>query len=145
MPELARSIVSRLRQLVGDRRHSKRLKVRLPFSLSLASLTRNLNGTKRVNSVEGHTLDLSPNGLALVVPAITLGEHHLVGENRSLSIKLELPGGPVDMQVMPVRYQSLDEHETETGYLIATRIVSMSDEDRAKFVNYASTLPRAKD
>jgi len=49
------------------------------------------------------------------------------------------------MQVMPVRYQSLDEHETETGYLIATRIVSMSDEDRAKFVNYASTLPRAKD
>ncbi len=145
MPELARSIVSRLRQLVGDRRHSKRLKVRLPFSLSLASLTRNLNGTKRVNSVEGHTLDLSPNGLALVVPAITLGEHHLVGENRSLSIKLELPGGPVEMQVMPVRYQSLDEHETETGYLIATRIVSMSDEDRAKFVNYASTLPRAKD
>ena len=144
MPELARSIVSRLRQLVGDRRHSKRLKVRLPFSLSLASLTRNLNGTKRVNSVEGHTLDLSPNGLALVVPAITLGEHHLVGENRSLSIKLELPGGPVEMQVMPVRYQSLDEHETETGYLIATRIVSMSDEDRAKFVNYASTLPRAK-
>jgi len=145
MPELARSIVSRLRQLVGDRRHSKRLKVRLPFSLSLASLTRNLNGTKRVNSVEGHTLDLSPNGLALVVPAITLGEHHLVDENRSLSIKLELPGGPVEMQVMPVRYQSLDEHETETGYLIATRIVSMSDEDRAKFVNYASTLPRAKD
>ena len=145
MPELARSIVSRLRQLVGDRRHSKRLKVRLPFSLSLASLTRNLNGTKRVNSVEGHTLDLSPNGLALVVPAITLGEHHLVGENRSLSIKLQLPGGPVEMQVMPVRYQSLDEHETETGYLIATRIVSMSDEDRAKFVNYASTLPRAKD
>ena len=145
MPELARSIVSRLRQLVGDRRHSKRLKVRLPFSLSLASLTRNLNGTKRVNSVEGHTLDLSPNGLALVVPAITLGEHHLVGENRSLSIKLELPGGPVEMQVMPVRYQSLDEHETETGYLIATRIVSMSDEDRAKFVNYSSTLPRAKD
>ncbi len=144
MPELARSIVSRLRQLVGDRRHSKRLKVRLPFSLSLASLTRNLNGTKRVNSVEGHTLDLSPNGLALVVPAITLGEHHLVGENRSLSIKLELPGGPVEMQVMPVRYQSLDEHETETGYLIATRIVSMSDEDRAKFVNYSSTLPRAK-
>ena len=144
MPELARSIVSRLRKLVGDRRHSKRLKVRLPFSLSLASLTRNLNGTKRVNSVEGHTLDLSPNGLALVVPAITLGEHHLVGENRSLSIKLELPGGPVEMQVMPVRYQSLDEHETETGYLIATRIVSMSDEDRAKFVNYASTLPRAK-
>jgi len=144
MPELARSIVSRLRQLVGDRRHSKRLKVRLPFSLSLASLTRNLNGTKRVNSVEGHTLDLSPNGLALVVPAITLGEHHLVGENRSLSIKLELPGGPVEMQVMPVRYQSLDEHETETGYLIATRIISMSDEDRAKFVDYASTLPRAK-
>jgi hypothetical protein len=144
MPELARSIVSRLRQFVGDRRHAKRLKTRLPFSLSLASLTKNLNGTKRINSIEGHTMDLSPTGLALVVPAITLGEHHLVGENRTLNVKLELPVGPVEMQVTPVRYESLEEHDAETGYLIGVRIVGMPDEDRARFVNYVSTLPGQK-
>ncbi|HEY3040556.1 MAG TPA: PilZ domain-containing protein [Pyrinomonadaceae bacterium] len=144
MAELTRSIVSRLRQYVGDRRHQRRRKVRLPFNLSLVSLTRNLNGARRVSSVDGHTMDLSPNGLALIVPAITLGEHHLVGENRPLNVKLELPQGPVEMQVLPVRYESLEDHETETGYLIATRIFRMSDHDRAKFTEYVSSLPGQK-
>ena len=144
MAEFARAMVSRLRQLVGDRRHSRRRIVRLPFSLSLASTARSLNGTRRIISMEGHTLDLSPNGMSLITPKITLGEHHLVGENRGLNVKLELPLGPIQMQVMPVRYESLEEHETETGYLIGVRIVGMSDEDRAKFSKYVSTLSERK-
>ncbi len=94
--------------------------------------------------MEGHTLDISATGLALIVPAITLGEHHLVGENRSLNVKLQLPVGPIDLQVTPVRYESLDEHETETGYLIGVKILEMSAEDRAKFVEYVSTFPDRK-
>ncbi len=92
----------------------------------------------------GHTLDLSPNGLSLIIPKITLGEHHLVGENRSLNVKLELPVGPVEMQVMPIRYESLEEHETESGYLIGARIVGMADGDRQKFAEYVSSLPGRK-
>lgn len=90
--------------------------------------------------MEGHTLDVSPHGLSLIIPKITLGEHHLVGENRSLNVKLELPEGPVEMQVMPIRYESLEEHETESGYLIGARIVGMTDGDRAKFADYVSSL-----
>lgn len=140
MAELTRAIVSHLRQLVGDRRHSKRHNVRLPFTLAMASQTQTLNGTRRVSSLNGHTSDLSTTGLALIVPAITLGEHHLVGENRSLNVKLELPVGPVEMQVTPVRYESLEEHETETGYLIGARIAAMAEEDRAKFAAYVLSL-----
>jgi PilZ domain-containing protein len=140
MAEFTRSVVSRLRQYMGDRRHSPRYTIRLKFCLSLASPARMLNGNRRISSVEGHTLDIAESGLALVVPAITLGEHHLVGENRSLQVKLELPTGPVEMQVTPVRYERLDEHETETGYLIAVKIVTMSDEDRASFSDYVKTL-----
>jgi hypothetical protein len=140
MAELTRTIVSRLRQYVGDRRHSKRRDVRLRFCLSLISAAKPLNGTRRVSSIEGHTLDLGERGLALVVPAIRLGEHHLVGENRSLNVKLELPDGPVEMQVAPVRYESLEEHPTEAGYLIGARIVAMTEEDRAKFSEYLATL-----
>jgi hypothetical protein len=88
-----------------------------------------------------HTLDLSANGLALIVPQITLGEHHLVGENRSLNVELQLPGGPVEMQVAPVRYERLEDDEHETGYLIAVKIVWMADDDRAKFASYVSSLP----
>src|SRR5687768_11045606 len=138
MAEIARTIVSRLRQYLGDRRHLKRKKARLPFCLSLSSAVRSLNGTRRVSIMDGHTLDLSETGLSLIVPKITLGEHHLVGENRSLNVKLELPTGPVEMQVLPVRYESLEEHETETGYLIGVRIVTMPDEHRAQLCEYVA-------
>ncbi len=90
--------------------------------------------------MEGYTLDLCASGLALIVPAITLGEHHLVGENRNLNLKLELPVGPIALQVKPVRYESLEEHETGSGYRIGVQIVGMSDDDRAKFVKYVSML-----
>jgi hypothetical protein len=140
MAEFTRAIVSRLRQYMGDRRHSRRLNVRLLFRLSLTSPAKNLNGTRRIRSLEGHTLDLSEKGLALVVPAITLGEHHLIGENRSLNVELQLPGGPVEMQVAPVRYESLQEHKTETGYLIGVKIVAMPAEDRARFSEYIASL-----
>jgi hypothetical protein len=135
---------------MGDRRHSKRHNVRLSFTLAMASLakspspTKSLNGTRRISTLAGHTLDLSATGLALIVPAITLGEHHLVGENRSLNVKLDLPDGPVEMQVTPVRYESLDEHPTETGYLIGVQIAEMTDEDRAKFAAYVATLPQRR-
>ena len=144
MPELARTIVARLRQYVGDRRHSKRQRVCLNFSLSLSSNTKSLNGSRRVISMKGHTLDLSATGLALIVPHITLGEHHLVGENRLLDLNLELPDGPVELQAAPVRYERLEDDELETGYLIAAQIVSMPDSDRAKFSAYVAALQGSK-
>lgn len=138
--EFARSVVSRLRRFVGDRRRSPRQAVRLPFLISISGGAKNLNGTKRSSSIGGHTLDLSDSGLALVVPSIRLGEHHLVGENRSFTVKLDLPPGPVEMQVAPVRYEALDEDKNESGFLIGVKIVSMTDMDRAKFGDYVSEL-----
>lgn len=129
MPELARSLVSQLRRFVGDRRRSKRRKVQLPFSLTLSGAATGANGSRRSDSLRGHTLDVSSTGLALVVPAILLGEHHLIGENRRLKVRLELPNGPVEMQVIPIRYESLEDHKTETGYLIGVKIVEIADED----------------
>ena len=48
--------------------------------------------------------------------------------------------GPVEMQVVPVRYERFEEHHSEMGYLIAVKIVGMSDEDRARYAEYVSTL-----
>jgi PilZ domain-containing protein len=144
MAEFTRAIVSRLRQYVGDRRHSTRRNVRLEFRLSLASPTKNLNGTQRTSSMVGHTLDLSANGLALIVPAITLGDHHLVGENRSLSLRLELPAEPIGMQVTPVRYERLDDDASETGYLIGVKITRMDEDSRARYAEYVTNLLERK-
>lgn len=142
--ELARSFVSRLRRYVGDRRNSKRQKVRLAFTLSITSSAKSLDGTRQIKSLAGHTLDLSPNGMAIIVPTIRLGDQHLVGEHRSLNIKLELPSGSVEMKVTPIRYEALEEAESQAGYLMGVRITEMPEADRAKFTTFIETLTKQK-
>ncbi len=136
--EFARSIASRLRQYAGDRRHAKRAKVRLDFTLSLVGPALSSNGAKRVISIEGHTLDLSSTGLALIVPTIIVNEHHLVGENRNMFVKLELPDGPLDINVVPIRYERFEDHPTETGYWIGVKLGNVEPRDRARFSEYVS-------
>ncbi len=136
MTELARVIVSRLRQLIGDRRRAKRRHVRLPAIISLANRRISRNGSRHVATLNGHTLDLSTTGMALIVPAIRIGGQYLVGEERRLQLKLELPAGPIEMEVVAVRYESIEEHPTETGYLIGVRISDMSEKDRTRYNEY---------
>ena len=136
MAEFTRAVVSRMRQYVGNRRRARRYEVRLPFKLSLVSVSKNLNGMRRVSVMNGHTLDLSAHGLALIVPKITLDEHHLVGENRSFNISLELPDGAIDLKATPVRYERLEEDTNDTGYLIAVKITSMMDAYRERWDNF---------
>ncbi len=140
MSELVRSLVSHLRRFVGDRRQAKRQTARLAFTLSLVGPAAKLNGSRANAGLKGHTLDVSMNGLALIVPTILLGEHHLIGENRKLKVELELPQGPVAMKVLPLRYESLEEHKTETGYLIGVKIVEIAEPDRERFTNYVTGL-----
>jgi PilZ domain-containing protein len=139
MSELPRRIVSHLRRFIGNRRHSRRVRARLNFTLSLSDPRLSNNGSRRLPALDGHTLDVSSTGLALVVPAIRIGEHYLAGSDRRLHIKLELPGGPVELKVATVRYESFDD---ESGYLIGARIVEMTDSDRTTFEKYVSTLTR---
>jgi len=135
MSELPRRIVSQLRRFIGNRRRSKRVRARLSFTLSLADPRANTNGSRRLPTLNGYTLDVSTTGLALVVPAIRIGEHYLAGNDRRLHIKLDLPSGPVEMKVATVRYESLED---ESGYLIGSRIIEMSDSDRESFEKYVS-------
>jgi len=140
MSELPRRIVSHLRRFIGNRRRFKRVRVRLEFTLSLSDPRVNTNGFRRLPTLNGHTFDVSTSGLALIVPAIRIGEHYLAGEERRLYVKLELPSGPVEMKLTSVRYESLDEDHEETGYLIGARIVEMADADRATFNAYVNKL-----
>lgn len=143
MSELPRRIVSQLRRFIGNRRHSKRVRARLSFTLSLSDPRVSTNGARRLPALDGHTLDVSSTGLALIVPAIRIGEHYLAGDERKVYVKLQLPSGPVEMKVVTVRYENLEDG---TGYLIGARILEMSDADRASFENFtrsavSQTLP----
>jgi len=139
MSELPRRIVSQLRRFIGNRRRSKRVRARLAFRLSLSDTRVNSNGSRRLPTLDGYTLDVSVTGLALIVPAIRIGEHYLAGADRKLHIKLELPSGPIEMKVASVRYESLED---DTGYLIGARIVEMSDSDRKSFERYVANVAK---
>ena len=140
MSELPRRIVSTLRRFVGNRRHSRRVQARLNFTINLSDPRVRSNGHRRLPALDGHTLDISSTGLALIVPAIRIGEHYLAGEERKLFVKLELPSGPIEMKVATVRYESLEESREETGYLIGARIIEMADADRANYNAYIAQV-----
>jgi hypothetical protein len=135
MSELPRRIVSRLRRYIGNRRRHKRVDVNLSFTLSLSDIHISSNGSRRVPTLNGHTLDVSETGIALIVPAIRIGEHYLAGTDRTLHLNIELPDGPVALNVVPVRYEEHDD-----GYLIGARITSVSDSDRVRFESFLAKL-----
>ncbi len=142
MSEFLRSLLGRLRGYAGDRRNARR-SVRLPLSVSPVDTHKRTNGRRTLPTLEGYTKDISNNGLALVLPAIRIGEHYLVGEDRTLQIVLELPSGPIPMQAMSTRYERLDEGGSEHGYLIGVRITRISDQHRETLLAFIKKQPRA--
>jgi hypothetical protein len=83
--------------------------------------------------MEGYTRDVSIDGLALIVQAIRIGEHYLVGDDRTLLLVLELPIGPVQLKVIPLRYEGLED---DSGYLIGVRISEASETDLANYADF---------
>ena len=146
MPELIRSIASRLRELVGNRRRAPRYATHLEVGLALSvSISNTKSGTRDESQplkLAGYTRDISATGLALVMPAIRIGGQYITGENRTLEIMVKLPSGAIKVRATPVRYSPLDEEGADTGYLIGAQIVHMNDEDRARFDAYLRTLTR---
>jgi hypothetical protein len=137
MSELPRRLVSHLRRFIGNRRRSKRVRARVRFTLSLSDPRVGTNGSRRLPTLDGYTMDVSITGLALIVPAIRIGEHYLAGADRKLHVKLDLPSGPVEMKVVTVRYENLED---DSGYLIGARILEISDSDRASFEKYVAKV-----
>lgn len=136
MPERLRSIASRLRRLVADRRRAPRHKVRLSVLVSLLDAS----GTQPAN-VSGHTRDVSEDGLALILPIIRVGDRYLVGDAATLRITLRLPDANVRLYGTPVRYERLDEtQQQDRGFLVGIRLEQSSD--HTLLVDYLKTLEK---
>ena len=133
MPERLRTLVGRIREFAGDRRHMARHRVHLNVTVSPASPTK-ANG-RRPASLQGYTRDISANGIGLIMPAIRIGDRYLAGENCRLAIILELPEGPIEITAISERYEPLEE-PGEVGFLIGARITNISDVDRKLLTAY---------
>jgi hypothetical protein len=139
MPERFRSIVARLREYVGNRRRAQRYHLRL--ACSVAPYEPDAAGTKHLTALKGLTRDASTSGLALILPAVRVGERYLTGVDVTLRIVLELTTGPLELLATPMRHEQLGPEEAEKGFLIGVRIKEMNAADRARYEDYL-TQPR---
>ena len=139
MPELVRSVVSRVRVFFNDRRQSPRLRVRLAFTVAIRRTANGKPTRRQTPTLKGHTRDCSERGIGLLVPQVHLDGHHLAAEGRELELQMEIGGGgPISLLVMPRRYERLDEAEMGCNYLIGARIVKMDDADRIRYMKFVS-------
>ena len=124
MPERLRTIASRLRELVGNRRRAPRRKVRLAVFVSLLDPA---PGAPPAGGVAGHTRDASGR--------------YLVGDGVTLRLTLKLGEQSARLYGTPVRYERLDEDQdgqNGPGFLLGIRL--HEDGDRAIFTEYLKGL-----
>ncbi|HYV25746.1 MAG TPA: PilZ domain-containing protein [Pyrinomonadaceae bacterium] len=137
MPELVRSVVSRVRVYFKDRRQSPRLRVRLVFSVGIKREVNGNGSNRRAKTLQGHTRDISAKGMALLVPQAHLDGHHLAAEGRELEVELQIGSSdPISMIVMPRRYERLEETELGCAYLIGVRIMKINEPDQARYLSF---------
>jgi hypothetical protein len=142
--KLVNSIVGRAGELLGTYIHARRHEARLPLSVSLLEPKTPTFNSAYSPAMAGHLRDISRTGLSLVVPSIRFGNRFLLSGHDPLRVKVELPSGAVNIQVVPVRYDKLEGEPVERQYLIGARIMQMDDSDREQLVEYIQQLKKRK-
>lgn len=140
MPERLRTIASRLREFVGNRRRASRHRVRLAVFVSLLDST---PGATPAAGVAGHTRDASESGLGVVIPAIRLGGRYLVGDGVTLRLTLKLGEQTARLYGTPVRYERLEEGQDgqpDPCFLVGVHLTE--DGDRAILADYLKGLKK---
>ena len=139
MPERLRTIASRLREFVGNRRRAPRRKVRLAVFVSLLD---SAPGAPPAGGVAGHTCDASDTGLGVVLPVIRLGGRYLVGDGVTLRLTVKLGERSARLYGTPVRYERLDDEaqdgQTGPGFLLGIRL--HEDGDRGLLSEYLKNV-----
>ena len=138
MPEIVRNLVGRVRAALADRRRAPRKRLRLACTVSPHEPHGAGKQPRRASSLSGVTCDVSTSGVALILPAVRVGERYLT--DTELRLRLELTDGPLEMIVRPVRYEQLPPEAEETGYLIGARITDIDDDARARFEGHLRQL-----
>ncbi|HKS30149.1 MAG TPA: PilZ domain-containing protein [Pyrinomonadaceae bacterium] len=134
MAELIRSIASRFREYLGNRRRAPRRKLRLSVRVSPVKAARPARvSTADGDALYGYTRDISASGLALILPSIRINNIYLMGEDRTLELLIEDESEPIVIYGVAARYEKLEEGKADKGYLVGVRITETSPEDRARY------------
>jgi hypothetical protein len=113
-----------------ERRRAKRLNVNCEAELTASLSILDTDAPSSVDSLVfmGRTWDLSAGGLSFVLPSLQIDERVCGGEINRLRLRVYLPTGPVQLEVIPVRCERLNRDNAAKGYFIAVQILSIDDQ-----------------
>ncbi|HWT03314.1 MAG TPA: PilZ domain-containing protein [Pyrinomonadaceae bacterium] len=123
-----------------ERRVAPRKKIKLEFRVLLVATKTSAAGEEQMLPLIGYTRDISESGLALLVSAKSMSLLYNLGHNYTLQLVLNLPSGPVELEVRPARYQHINEGTSGSRILIGAQITKISDEDRVRFAEYLDSF-----
>lgn len=138
MADLLHYLGGQVRQWFLNRRRPARRRVSLRCTVSISESSDEEEG-RFSSALTGKTFDLSSGGLAVLLPAIRIGQRYIVGENRPLRIVLDLPAGSVTASIVGTRYDRVEE-SGETTYMIGARIAKIGQRDRELLTRYLNSL-----
>jgi len=135
---MIRELVSRFSVTWVERRASVRKKYEVPVKVYFAPEKNPLNLTASCQDLflAGETVDLSETGVGFVVSSIRIKEKYLVGQDRILTVELDLAGKKVRMQMIGKRYERVGIHASTERYLVGAHIIEMSPDDRVKYEHF---------
>jgi hypothetical protein len=137
-------VLNTLRRLISGRRRGSagkaelttapRFAAVLPARLLLNITPHGSPGRRLIAS----TVNVSETGLAIALPSVELGGRRVSAGDR-LDVELDIyPAGVIRMTCEVVWHNTFEAGPT-TGYVVGTRIAGMSQDDRARFLEYLAT------
>ena len=107
----------------GDRRREPRITVKYEARVEVgtALLDQEIGtGSLGPLTLYGHTHDLSPSGLGVIIPAVDVGPRHS-GEHLPARVKVELAGRGVEVEAEAVHWGPLSELGLGSGVLLGVK------------------------
>jgi hypothetical protein len=114
-----------------------RHEVSITANLSLFDVEAGMVGsTSDSLTILGSTYDMSKIGISFRIPLVAVDERICQRPDFMLPLLVQLPVGPVRMQVSPVRCSPLDSRDSGAGSLIGGKIRRMAHFDRRLLIGY---------
>lgn len=135
---MIRSLMTKITGFIAEQSHSPRRKCQLPVRVWFEPIRTPGIHTSTSDNIflSGETIDLSKTGIAFAVSAIRIRENYLVGQERILNMQIDLPDGPITLQVIGRRYEreEIDNHVEK--YIIGAEITRLENEERKRYLHF---------
>jgi hypothetical protein len=154
MRKVMNTIVGRFYGFLTNYIYVRRSGIRPPVTVSLLDPKKRDVSTSYLLSkrqtpdsltMPGYLHDISRAELSLIVPSLHFGNHDLIDcSTYTLQISVEFSNRTINIQAAPVRYDTLDEPQSQCKYIIGARITQMADSERNRLVQYIQQVTRSK-